>query len=54
MALGQLPPDLTVEQIREIGTRARLEAAEARAALRRVMAETREALKRASQVLDQQ
>lgn len=41
------PPDITVEQIREIGIRARSETAEALAGLQRVIGETREALKRA-------
>jgi hypothetical protein len=48
----ELAPDLTPEQIRAIGLRARLEAAQARAALQRVIGESREALKRAAQVLD--
>jgi hypothetical protein len=44
-------PKLSVEQIREIGLCARCEAAEARAALQRALAESREALKRAHEIL---
>jgi hypothetical protein len=46
----QLPRDLSTDQIHEIGLRARLEAAEARAALQRVLAEYRQALELANRI----